>query len=191
MDEDEYKDLKEFGVIKSPSWSKNIGNTQNIFKTLVPMIDPTKSVCVMGLVNPFDIIGENTTKNDSETEIEHEVVMIKGSKITNINKVFEYGLDDLIDDYGKEVTEILPIDPSEICNGFSWKRVLKDYSGINVSKTPTPFNQRMVDGLINGYKKVLKFGEMGSVGYKSIKKSQKILRENFTDLIEGKMKIVG
>ena len=29
----------------------------------------------------------------------------------------------------------------------------------------------MVDGLINGYK-VLKFGEMGSVGYKSIKKSK-------------------
>ena len=57
---------------------------------------------------------------------EGEVVIKKGSKPTMIKKFNEYGIDDVVDDLGKDVLNFLPLTKEEVNNGFTYMDGLKE-----------------------------------------------------------------
>ena len=59
----------------------------------------------MGLVSKYDIITEKNSgeKRNDGTRKESEMVIRKGTKIENVKKLFDYGIDDVIEEYGEEI----------------------------------------------------------------------------------------
>ena len=190
MDEDEYEDLIENGTIKNPSWTRDFLTINNIFKNIHPLINPKKkSVCVMGLVSKYDIITEKNSgeKRNDGTRKESEMVIRKGSKIENVKKLFDYGIDDVIEEYGEEIMEILPINPLHLSNGFTWMRVIKKYVEGQENKVSKLYQQRMISGWYYGLKDYSKLNHISSSDMSYIKNQMEELEEGLEKIGEKKL----
>lgn len=110
MDEDEYEKIQQgYGVI-SPSFTLDPTYLNN-FSSILPLVNK-KGVYVMMKFHTDDIIFYDESN-------EKEVLVKKGSQPTFIKKIYEYDIDDLVDDYGEGVKDYLPLTSEELLNGFN------------------------------------------------------------------------
>jgi len=115
---EEYNNLKNGDGIESPSFSLSPFCIEDFFNNNILHGVTNKNVIVKLSINTFDIIYKSPTR-------EEEVLLKKGSVPNSIDKIFEIGIDDVIEDYGKEILNHIPLNPLKSCNGFCSENYLK------------------------------------------------------------------
>ena len=127
MEESEYLNLLVGNGIESPSFTTNPFYLQYLRGNYTLFDTSKKSVFVLCKFKMGDII------INYDMSKEGEVVIKKGSKPTMIKKFNEYGIDDVVDDLGKDVLNFLPLTKEEVNNGFTYMDGLKE-KGYDLSK---------------------------------------------------------
>lgn len=113
MDNDEYLNFKNGGSTKSPSFSL-IPEPISYLKCVSTLIDLEKTNVIVCCGFKFkDIISVLPTE-------EKEVLIRKGSKPTFIYKIIEFGKKDLVEQFGDDIFDYLPLKPTECFNGFGY-----------------------------------------------------------------------
>lgn len=135
MDENEYLKLINGNGIESPFYTKNPFYLQFMRGNNTFMNINTKSVFVLCKFKLSDSIIHFELSGESE------VVMKKGSKPLLIQKYSEYGIEDVKNDLGEDVIDFLPLNQSELNNGFTYMDGFIE-KGFNITKTHTPINNQ-------------------------------------------------
>jgi hypothetical protein len=117
MDEEEYYYLKNGGLNVSLSYTSNPSIPVS-FQYISTLLDLNKKNIIVGCVyNSKDIIysvDEGTLSGEGE-----KIVRI-GSQPKIIEHLIEIGKDELVEEFGEDILNFLPLKPNEISNGYNY-----------------------------------------------------------------------
>ena len=117
MDEEEYNYLNNGGLNKSLSYTSN-PSVPISYKPISTLLDiNTKNIIVGCVFKRKDII---YSVDEGLLSGEGERIVRIGSKPKFIQNLSEYGKDELVEEFGKEILNFLPLKPNEVSNGYNY-----------------------------------------------------------------------
>jgi hypothetical protein len=117
MDEEEYNYLNNGGLNKSLSYTSN-PSVPISYKPISTLLDINRKNIIVGCV--FNIKDIVYSVDEGLLSGEGERIVRIGSKPKLIQHLIEYGKDELVEEFGIEILNFLPLKPNEVSNGYNY-----------------------------------------------------------------------